>query len=102
MMTGDAHVLIVCWILPASKSLLIVLSPHGLNFNGMVYGTDMHGSPSVGISTGGYVDVPTCKTTKRVNQSINQSINQLFVLSSPPYSLGTTLCGNLNMLVVRY
>ena len=31
----------------------MVFSAQGLNFNGMVYGAEMHGGPSVGISTGG-------------------------------------------------
>ena len=51
--TSDAHVLIVLWIKPASNCLLIVLSTHGPNFSGILYGADMHGGPSVGISTGG-------------------------------------------------
>ena len=57
MITGDAHILIVHCIMPASSSLLMVLSAQGLNFNGIVYGADMQGGPSVGISMGGWVDV---------------------------------------------
>ena len=62
IMTGDAHVLIVCWIILASNSLLSVLYAQGLNLRGIVYGADIHGGPSVGISTGGCVDSPTCHT----------------------------------------
>ena len=47
MMTGAAHMLIVHWIIPASSSLLSVLSTQGLNFNGIVYGADIHGGPLV-------------------------------------------------------
>ena len=53
MITGDAQVLIVHLIMPASKSLLMILFAQGLNFSGMVYSAEMHGGPSVGISTGG-------------------------------------------------
>ena len=57
IMTGDAHVLIVHWIIPASNSFLSVLSTQGLNLRGIVYGADIHGGPSVEISTGGCVIV---------------------------------------------
>ena len=59
IITGDAHMLMVRWIIPASNNLLSVLSTHGLNLSGIVYGADMHGGPSVGISTDGCVDSPT-------------------------------------------
>ena len=36
----------------------MVLSAQGLNFSGIVYGADMQGGPSIGISTGGWVDRP--------------------------------------------
>ena len=42
----------------ASKSWLIVLSAYGLNLKGIVYETEMHSGPSVGISTGECVDIP--------------------------------------------
>ena len=59
IITGDAHVLMVHWIIPASNNLLSVLSTQGLNLSGIVYGADMHSGPSVGISTGLCVDSPT-------------------------------------------
>ena len=42
MITGDAY---VHCIMPASSSLLMVLSAQGLNFSGIVYGADMQGGP---------------------------------------------------------
>ena len=53
MITSDAHVLIVLWIMSISNSLLMVLSTQGMNFRGIVYRADMQGSSSVGISVEG-------------------------------------------------
>ena len=59
IITSDAHMLMVHWIIPASNSLFSMLSAQGLYLSGIVYGADMHGGPSVGISMGGCVDSPT-------------------------------------------
>ena len=40
--------LMVHWIIPTSSNLLSVLSAHGLNFSGIVYGADIQGGPSDG------------------------------------------------------
>ena len=58
MITGEPHVLIVFWIMTASNNLFIMLFLCGWNFKEIAYEADMQGGSSMGIFTGGWVEIP--------------------------------------------